>query len=303
MQMVTENSRDALRSGLVIAYFGNSVAVETADGEVIPCYLRRNQTLPLVGDQVMWQPQAEGGVIVEIAPRRSQFARGDGHGKMKLIAANVDRILIVMAPPPIFSEEMVNDYLIAAELLGIEPVIVINKMDLLNQEEKQLLKIRLEAYQKIPYSVILSSIFIEDGLEDIKTILHDQTAVLVGPSGVGKSSLIAANCPQDVLSVGDVTSKGIGRHTTTATRLYHLPNGGCVIDSPGVREFNLWRLTPQEVWQGFKEFRKIEGSCKFRDCAHLKEPDCAVKAAVSRGEMSKERFASYDRLMREAKKS
>lgn len=307
MQKITDDESQS-RLGLVISYFGNSVSVET-DGEVFHCYLRRNQELPIVGDRVRWLPDKETqsnteageatGTIIEILPRTSLLARGDRHGKMKPIAANVDHIVIVMSPPPIFTEYLIDRYLIAAELLAIPPILVVNKMDLLKDDSYQSTIDRLAPYRAIPYPVIFTSVIANKGLEDLVKHCQNKTAVLVGPSGVGKSSIIGA-LGHDTIKVGHVTNKGIGRHTTTATRLYHLPHGGQLIDSPGVREFNLWSVSAAEILKGFKEFHEFLGNCKFRDCHHLVEPGCSVQAAVASGKISAARFANYQTLMKEA---
>lgn len=302
-QMEKINKKDLIpkQRGLIISYFGNSVAVEADDGQVFQCHLRRNQELPVVGDRVIWQLDSENtGTISEIEPRRSVLARGDAKGKMKPIAANLDVILIVMAPPPIFSEYLVDRYLVAAELLKIEPLIVVNKADLLNDETRNITLKMLENYRSVPYSVILSSVYNRDGMQELEHFLQGKTGVLVGPSGVGKSSIITAlgNC--EPIKIGDVSDKGAGKHTTTATRLYHLPGGGELIDSPGVREFNLWPVTKQDILQSFKEFRSISG-CKFRDCQHVAEPQCEVQKAVADGKISTQRYQSYQTLMKEAK--
>jgi len=287
--------------GLVISYFGSSVAVEVDDGQVFQCRLRRNQALPVVGDTVMMQLEAnETGTVISILPRHSLLARGDHHGKTKAIAANVDSLLIVMSPPPILSEYLVDRYLVAAKLLNIQPVIVLNKADLLDDALKKETLRRLEAYQRIPYPVILSSIYMQEGLTALASEIKTKTAVLVGPSGVGKSSIISALGGYDAIPVGEVSPKGSGKHTTTATRLYHLPDGGRLIDSPGVREFNLWPITSQEVLRGFSEFQPYLGHCKFRDCQHGAEPECALQAALADGKISAERYKSYQLLMKEA---
>lgn len=301
MHKYTEKNIPPLQ-GLIISYFGSSVAVEGNNGQVFQCHLRRNQELPVVGDSVLWQQESENtGIITGVLPRRSLLARGDGRGKMKPIAANLDAILIVMAPPPIFSEYLVDRYLVAAELLNIQPIIVLNKVDLLDKETQKAALDRLKPYQDIPYVVVLSSIFQHEKLEELHIHLKNKTAVLVGPSGVGKSSLIVAFGQDEVIRIGDVSAKGAGKHTTTATRLYHLPHGGNLIDSPGVREFNLWPVSKQEILSGFKEFQHFLSGCKFRDCLHVVEPGCAVQAAVSSGKISPQRFESYQALMKEAR--
>jgi len=289
--------------GLVVSYFGNSVAVETADGQVFPCHLRRNQELPVVGDRVVWMQSEEGaGIVLRIEPRRSVIARGDQRGKatIKPIAANVDHIIIVMAPPPIFSEHLVDRYLMAAELLNIKPIIVLNKIDLLNETSHSAAVQRLAAYQDVPYSVALISARSGEGLAKLSDLLASRSAVLVGPSGVGKSSIIAALTGSDTIRTSNVSPRGAGKHTTTATRFYHLPQGGSLIDSPGVREFHLWPVTRQEILQGFKEFQPFLGGCKFRDCQHLSEPGCKVQAAVADGKISPLRYAHYQELMKRA---
>lgn len=289
------------QQGLVISYFGNSVAVEVDNEQVFQCHLRRNQDLPVVGDQVLWHLEsADSGVITQILPRRSLLSRGDGHHKAKPIAANIDIILIVMAPPPIFSEYLVDRYVAAAELVGISPVLVLNKADLLTDQAFKTTDQRLQFYRDIPYPVILSSAITKDGLAELANHLQNKTAVLVGPSGVGKSSIIAALGNLDAIRIGDVTAKGAGKHTTTATRLYHLPQGGNLIDSPGVREFNLWPVTKKEILRSFKEFNQFLNGCKFRDCTHLVEPGCMVREALQAGKISAERYSSFQNLMKEA---
>lgn len=295
------NQQAAEQSGLVISYFGSSVAVEADDGQVFQCHLRRNQELPVVGDRVRWQLDAKDntGVILAIEPRRSILARGEAHGKSKPLAANVDRLVIVMAPPPIFSEHLVDRYLVAAELLKIQPILVINKRDLLAADALQKTEEQLMPYRHIPYPVLFTSAVTNAGLTELANELSHKTSVLMGPSGVGKSSIIGHFVNIDI-PVRDVSPKGAGKHTTTATRLYHLPEGGCLIDSPGLRDFSLWQISPTDVLGGFKEFQAFLTGCRFRDCHHLAEPGCAVQAAISDGKINPLRYESYKELMKQA---
>ncbi len=288
-------------NGLVISSFGSSVAVEMDNGQEIPCHLRRNQDLPVVGDRVSWQVEGEGGVITGILPRRSLLARGDNRGKMRPLAANVDMILLVMAPPPVFSSYLVDRYTVAAEILGIRPIVVLNKVDLLQSNVRNDVDAMLQIYRHIAYDVILSSAVTGEGMDELAALLQDHVSVLVGPSGVGKSSLISKLVKQDIRT-RDVSPKGTGKHTTTATRLYHLPAGGALIDSPGVREFNLWPVSAAEIISGFKEFKPYLSGCKFRDCRHLVEPGCKLLEAVENGKVSRVRFESYLELIKEARR-
>ncbi|HVE44292.1 MAG TPA: ribosome small subunit-dependent GTPase A [Gammaproteobacteria bacterium] len=299
MQNQIETSHATAEQGLVISYFGNSVAVEGADGQVFQCHLRRNQILPVVGDEVRWQREgSDAGIIVEVCPRRSLLSRGTRNGKSQPLAANIDFIMIMMAPPPIFSEYLVDRYIVAAELLNIQPVIIINKADLLDAQTEQAVRDRLAPYQQMQYPTFLLSVWKKTGLSALSDFLCNKSAVFVGPSGVGKSSVITALTNQ-VVRTSEVSVKGIGKHTTTATRLYRLPTGGYVIDSPGVREFNLWPISKQDLLKSFKEFASFASRCRFRDCLHLKEPDCAVQEAVESDKMSAQRLANYHTLINE----
>lgn len=298
-----EKSHASEQSGLVISYYGSTVSVETPEGRVVPCHLRRNQELPVVGDEVSWHLEdsdAESGIVTRILPRRSMLARADARGRLKPIAANIDVMVIVMAPLPVFSAYLVDHYLVAAELLKIQPILVINKADLLNDAAMKAMEDVLNIYRKIPYSIVLSSIYKKGGLDDLTAVLRGRRGVLVGPSGVGKSSLITALGSLEDVKVGEVTNRGAGKHTTTATRFYHLEGGGSLIDSPGVREFNLWPITKAEVLTGFREFQGHLAGCRFRDCTHAVEPGCSVQQAVADGKISPERFKSYQELLKQS---
>jgi ribosome biogenesis GTPase / thiamine phosphate phosphatase len=288
------------QTGLIIAYHGNSVAVELNDGQVFPCKLRRNQTLPVVGDEVLCQIGEDQTVKVSaILPRRSLLVRGGGKGgAVKPIAANIDRLIIVMAPQG-FSQVLLDRYLIAAELLSIHPLIIMNKIDLISEIEESVLWQTLNAYENLPYDILRVSAHSGVGMQNLSAYLHAKTAVFVGPSGVGKSSLISL-LAEEAVRTRAVSPKGTGKHTTTDTRLYHLPHGGQVIDSPGVRDFSLWPVSRQEVIKGFKELKPYLQACRFRDCLHVAEPGCLVKEAVLRGEISVSRYEAYQALIKES---
>jgi ribosome biogenesis GTPase len=286
------------QTGLVVSYYGSTIVLLVENGEEVTCFLRRNQELPVVGDWVKWEKQSDGkGIVLNIMPRRTLLSRGDGRDKQKPIAANVDLLVIVMAPLPVFSEYLIDRYLLASELLGINALILLNKADLLDENNKADLIERLRIYESIPYPIALTSVYSSDGLSHLRDILKEKTAVLIGPSGVGKSSMIASLTEGHHLRIGEVSKKGTGKHTTTSTQLYRMENSGALIDSPGVREFHLWPLNKNEILQGFKEFKPFIGHCQFRDCLHIKEPNCAVQEAISSGKISAKRFQSYVTLM------
>lgn len=285
------------REGLVIAYFGAHAEIEDEFGKIIYCHVRKNLENIITGDRVLWQmEQDSSGVIVGLLPRTSLLAHPGKHGKTKPVAANIDAIIIVTAPAT-FSEHLLDRYLIAAENLKIPPLILLNKSDLLNDQNRDDFNARLDVYKKIGYPVIYSSVLTRHGLSDLEHFLRNKTCVLVGTSGVGKSSIISSFVPEQNVAIGETSAKGIGKHTTTATRLYHLPHNGKLIDSPGVREFGLWNATPQELMNGFIEFKKYFGHCKFRDCNHWKEPGCALKQAVDDKEISLSRLENYRKMI------
>jgi ribosome biogenesis GTPase len=233
-------------------------------------------------------------VVTALLERRSQLARPDPQGQLKALAANIDQILVVAAPAPLYSPDLINQYLAAAELTGITPALVFNKIDLIDEQNREAVDDLLSIYQRIGYPVISASTKREHGMDRLIAQVKDHTSVFVGQSGVGKSSLVKALLPQASISVGELSAQsGLGQHTTSTARLYHLPAGGRIIDSPGVREFRLWPMSRQALAQGFVEFRPWLGQCKFRDCSHTHEPGCALRQAVERGEISRLRLEGY----------
>jgi len=289
------------QEGDVIAYFGDRVEIETPTGDIIVCYLRRSGETPVAGDHVLWQQGEDNkGIITEIRDRRTLLVKPDQRGKLKPIAANIDAIIIVMAPPPVFAEYLIDRYIVAAELLHIKPILVLNKIDLLKNNNREAALQRLAPYQKIGYPVISACTLNPGGLHEVLSQLQHTTGVLVGPSGVGKSSMINNILKSHAIKVGALSASGAGKHTTTTVRLYHLPAGGNLIDSPGIRDFNLWPVSKQEVFQGFIELHPYAGKCRFRDCQHMAEPDCAIEQAAQRGEISRSRLDNYKQLMRES---
>jgi ribosome biogenesis GTPase len=285
----------AEQEGLVIAHYGTQVAVESGAGIVRRCHIRANIESLVTGDQVVWCEGDPTGVVVARLPRDSELSRPDPHGNLKPVAANIDQILVVIAPFPEPHAYLIDRYLVAAEVVGIEPVIVLNKTDLLAGDPA--LAARMDAllaiYPGLGYRVLRTSSK-AGGLEELHGALRERTSVFVGQSGVGKSSLVNSLLPEADLRVGALSeSRQKGTHTTTTAQLFHLDCGGSLIDSPGIREFGLWHMSRAEVEQGFREFRGLLGHCKFRDCRHEGEPECAILAALESGNISVRRMDSY----------
>ncbi|EKD74192.1 MAG: hypothetical protein ACD_45C00041G0004 [uncultured bacterium] len=289
------------REGLLITTFGANAELEDEHGNVVYCHIRKNSDPVITGDRVYWLPEQDGtGSIVGHLPRKSLLYSGENAYKLKLIAANIDAIIIVTAPPPVLSEDMIDRYLIASENLSIPAVILFNKIDLLTQQNTDEIEQRLTVYAKIGYRVIYSSTYTHDGLAQLDHYLQDKTGVLVGASGVGKSSIIAKLTREQAIKIAELShATQLGKHTTTTTHLYHLANGGNLIDSPGVREFGLRHVNKDQVLNGFIEFKSHLQQCKFRDCRHQTEPGCAIKQAVKDKKITEQRFQSYCKILAE----
>jgi ribosome biogenesis GTPase / thiamine phosphate phosphatase len=283
------------QEGLIVAHFGATAEVCSLSGQKYRCHLRKNSEPCITGDRVLWRKESEQtGIVVALLPRTSLLSRPETSTRNKLIAANIDAIIIVTSPPPILSLKMLDRYLVAAENLSIQPIILLNKMDLLKPNALEVLEETLALYEKIGYPVIYSTTRLPNGLDRLKTVLANKIAVLVGVSGVGKSSIISALTHQADIMIGDVSeSTGLGKHTTTATRLYHLPTGGALIDSPGVREFALWHMSPDAILQGFIDFKPYVDQCKFSNCKHQSEPGCALRQALEDKKIDERRWQSY----------
>jgi ribosome biogenesis GTPase len=224
--------------------------------------------------------------------------RPDPYTGLKPVAANIDQVVVVIAPQPTPYADLIDRYLVAAETAGIEPLLLLNKTDLLDQPElKDTVDEVLEPYKALGYRVVQTSANRAD-LSALVRVLQDRVSVFVGQSGVGKSSLVNSLLPAAALRTSELSQYNQkGQHTTTTARLFHLPTGGVLIDSPGIREFGLWHMSRAELEQGFREFAPFLGVCRFRDCKHEAEPDCALLAAVDEGRISEARFRSYQILV------
>lgn len=288
--------------GLIISHFGRQVDVEALEGdskgEILRCHLRTHLGQLVTGDRVIWRRSPDSGVVVAALDRHSELLRPNNHGELKPVAANIDFIVIVIAVEPYAHANLIDRYLVAAEASDIEPVLLLNKADLLDDENRQRLEPLLEQYRSLGYRTLQASTASSHGLDELKALLADHISVFVGQSGVGKSSLINSLLPGTDLRVGALSEQSRkGRHTTTTARLFHFPDGGDLIDSPGIREFGLWHMTESQVLSGFRELAQLQGHCRFRDCHHEQEPGCAFITAVEEGQVSEQRFASYRQIL------
>lgn len=280
--------------GRVIAAHGRQYVVELADGSRLPCFPRGKKSEIACGDRVdIKQTSDDQGVIEAIQPRSSLLYRSN-EIRQKLIAANVDQLIIVVATEPAFSDELIARALVAAESEEIEPLIVLNKCDL--TDNLGAARQRLAVLVGLGYRVLELSAL--EHAEDLRPHLANRTSVLVGQSGMGKSTLVNALLPDAKAATREISlALDSGKHTTTHATLYHLDADSHLIDSPGLQEFGLGHLDRQDIENAFPEFRPFHGQCRFRDCLHNREPDCALIAAVDAKKIDKSRFLTYHRIV------
>lgn len=310
--------------GLVVAHYGRQLEVQALSvpeqqtppivndgepepfwrpvvvGEIWRCHTRTNLELLITGDRVRWQADSNTGlgVINAMHARSSLLTRPDRYHKVKPVAANVSLIVIVFAPLPVPSPLLIDRYLVACEQAGIKPLLVLNKADLLKEDDA--LYQLLDEYQALGYDTLITSKTL--GLDNLKTRLAHQTVVFVGQSGVGKSSMINILAPEALQKTNIISeNSALGQHTTTTTKLIPLPEGGALIDSPGIREFGVWHLDVDAIRSGFVEMQDYYGRCKFRNCLHRQEPGCALLAASQNGEILERRLKSLNRLEAEVR--
>ena len=288
------------QTGLVVTSHGRHVMVEATDGARILCHPRAKKNQALVGDQVVWSTTGDEGSIDSISPRRNVLYRQD-ELRTKSFAANLDGVLLMLAAEPEFSETQLTRSLIACEMAGIQAWIALNKSDLTVAFDRAWH--RLQAYRDMGLKVIALCLKGNAmGLGDVMAQLQGKLTLILGPSGVGKSSLLNHLVPNAQAQTGEISQAlNSGKHTTTHSSLHWVnrSNGTGLIDSPGFQSFGLHHVQPAQLAAAMPDMKAHMGDCKFHNCTHLHEPGCAVKNALEKGRISLNRYRIYEQLMAE----
>jgi len=292
------------RKGLMISRFGEQADVlDHQSNKVFRCFLRQNLGSPVPGDRLIFRlDPVDKGIIESIEDRQSLLQRPSPHQGLKPVVANINQVFILVAPLPDFSSVLLDRYLIAIENAGLPITIVANKWDLQSEIEAQSIEKQLSIYSQIDYPVLKISTKDDIGKTAFVEAISNHFSILVGQSGVGKSSVINWLFPSESLTTKTISDNSrLGQHTTTASQLFCLDKNnsdhGFIIDSPGIREFGLWHLDTNEIASGFREFQTYLGSCKYRDCQHTKEPGCKIIKAVKDGLIMEERWLNYQKIL------
>lgn len=288
-----------LRTGRIAVNYRSDLLLFDENHQLWPAVCKRSVGRAACGDTVLWKETAEGQASIEkIEPRHGELTRPNSRGKMQTIAANLDQLIIVSAVVPFPSNNLIDRYLIAANHFGLEPVVVFNKTDLLDDENRDAFDDIVAIYYGLDVKVLFTHVRTNEGISELVDTLKGKTSALVGLSGVGKSSITKLLLPEEDIRIGEISEVGQeGKHTTTATRLYRIPSGGYLVDSPGVRQFRIYHLDETTVKDGFGDIAALSHHCRFANCTHQKEPQCAVKTAAENGLLHPARYESYLQIL------
>lgn len=291
--------KELLNAQIISAHGRHYIAEH--DGKTLQCMTRGKKSNVAVGDTVHIRPMARGQAVIEsIEERRSLLYRSDQY-KSKFLAANINLLIIVVAVEPTFSDDLVSRALIAAEAENIEVHLILNKVDVNNQLEKARERVGFYASLGYPIHEVSATADPENALKLLADLIKGKTTVVIGQSGMGKSTLIQLLVPDIKIATQEIsTALNSGRHTTTYTHLYRIDETTAIIDSPGFQEFGLYHLTEGRLERAFREFRPYLGKCRFYNCHHLTEPGCAVREAVEQGQIAQMRHALYCQLVHES---
>lgn len=286
------------QSATVVATYSRRMRLRLANGEEVNARIKGKRIKAVCADTVSAEPieNESDWLITEIGERRNELTRPNMRGQIEVLAANVDSLLVVAAVSPLPDWYIVDRYLCAAELMGVNAIVVFNKIDLLEGHDIEIPE--LQEYRDIGLLVLECSAETGRGLSEVRVALSGQCAVVVGQSGVGKSSLINELVTDSQQRTAEISSKtGEGRHTTVNSVMIQLQGGGSVIDSPGVRDYSPALLETSDAALGFREIAAAAQSCRFSNCLHMREPGCAVKEAVDQDLISYRRYESYKRVV------
>lgn len=293
--------KNAIITGRVIAHHRAHRLVKTQDGTVRPASARTKGDSAVVGDWVQCSQVDENSLrIDQVEPRTAALERIDRRGRSRILASNFDRMVVVSAPAPGIDRLIIDQYLVSAVSTGVTPILLINKSDLLSSDQQAELREEFSCYADCGYEIVMCAAHKRESLAALEQMMSGHSCVFVGQSGVGKSSLIKALVPDLDIAVGDLSRSGLGSHTTVAAYWYEMHNGGAVVDSPGVREFRVDHLAPTDIAAGFREIADASAHCKFNNCSHRHEPDCAVKRDLDAGRIDRLRYQHFISLLNES---
>ena len=280
--------------GKITSVFGKTGILEPTGGGRLNFLVKSQKLKPVVGDNVHWNKQSDGTIVVtKIIEPNNQLERLNRYGQQQIIASNITQILLITAPLPKPNFLLIDKFILISELMECDLSIIFNKVDLVEKSDSQ-----FQLYQQLDYPVIKISAKKKINLNPLFNLLNQQTTVLVGQSGVGKSTIINLLIPKDKIRTEALSNKNQkGKHTTSASTMHAVEDKGYLIDTPGIENLNPKILAIKEIETGFREISSLSCGCRYRDCIHINEPNCAVNQALSKNEIATQRYSNYKKLV------